>query len=67
MKRALTFLVMRYQQYAPERMRAAYKFEPSCSSYMVFAIEKRGLLKRACVGIRRLVECRSPHEAEDYP
>ena len=48
-----------YQRIAPRKIRMKCRFEPSCSQYMILAIEKYGAFKGLCKGIRRLSKCNS--------
>lgn len=66
-KRTVIWLVLLYQKYAPVKVRAACLFTPSCSEYMILAIQKYGLLKGLIKGIGRLLRCHSPNGGEDYP
>jgi putative component of membrane protein insertase Oxa1/YidC/SpoIIIJ protein YidD len=59
--------VLLYQKHAPERIRRACLFVPSCSDYMLLAIEKYGLVVGVYKGIRRLLRCHYPNGGEDYP
>ena len=56
-----------YQRYAPEHIRAACVFEPSCSEYMILAIEKYGVIRGSIKGVKRLRRCHNPNRGEDYP
>ena len=67
LKRFIVSLILIYQRYAPERIRAACLFEPSCSNYMLMAIDKYGVLKGVAKGIGRLMRCRYPNSGIDYP
>lgn len=66
-KKVVVWLVLAYQRYAPEKLRASCLFTPSCSEYMLLAIEKYGLYKGICKGIRRLLRCHRPNGGVDYP
>ena len=46
-----------YQRIAPRKIRLKCRFEPSCSQYMILAIEKYGIIKFVCKGIKRLSKC----------
>lgn len=60
-----------YQQIAPRRIRMKCRFEPSCSQYMILAIEKYGVIKGVCKGIKRLSKCNNRGDGMrggfDYP
>lgn len=59
--------ILLYQKYAPENMRRSCLFTPSCSEYMLLAIEKYGVIVGVCKGIRRLSRCHHPNGGVDYP
>ena len=59
--------ILLYQKYAPEKMRCSCLFTPSCSEYMLLAIEKYGVIRGVYKGIRRLGRCHYPNGGEDYP
>ena len=66
-KRAAICAVRIYQRYAPDSIRNKCRFEPSCSEYMILAIEKYGFLKGTLKGINRLRRCRPGGGGYDYP
>jgi putative membrane protein insertion efficiency factor len=37
------------------------RFTPTCSEYMIAAIEKKGLLLGAVLGVKRLLKCHPYH------
>lgn len=61
------WMVKVYQRYAPESLRDECLFEPSCSNYMIMAIEKYGFFKGFWKGIKRLRRCKQPNGGIDYP
>ncbi len=67
MKKAVICAVKIYQRYAPEELRNKCRFEPSCSDYMLMAIEKYGLIKGVKMGINRLKRCNINGGGVDYP
>lgn len=66
-RRIVICLVRIYQRYAPEGLRAACVYEPSCSQYMILAVKKYGALRGVWKGIRRLLRCHPPNAGTDYP
>lgn len=56
-----------YQRYAPDSLRNKCRFEPSCSEYMILAIEKYGLIKGLQKGICRLKRCNINGGGFDFP
>ncbi|MBE6586778.1 MAG: membrane protein insertion efficiency factor YidD [Ruminococcaceae bacterium] len=67
MKRVVICSVHIYQRYAPDSIRNKCRFEPSCSEYMILAIEKYGLFKGVIKGIDRLKRCNTNDGGFDYP
>lgn len=59
--------VLLYQKFAPKKLRLSCRFEPSCSNYMLLAIEKYGFFKGFFKGMRRLFRCHYPNGGVDYP
>lgn len=66
-KRAVICCVRIYQRYAPEAVRRKCRFEPSCSEYMILAIEKYGFFKGVAKGINRLKRCNINDGGYDMP
>ncbi|MGN1419173.1 MAG: membrane protein insertion efficiency factor YidD [Acutalibacteraceae bacterium] len=67
LKRGVICAVKIYQHFAPETLRNKCRFEPSCSEYMILAIEKYGLLKGIKKGICRLKRCNTDNGGFDFP
>jgi len=66
-RKTITWLILVYQKVAPDALRLACVFEPSCSEYMLIAIEKYGVFRGVGKGINRLCRCRYPNGDIDYP
>lgn len=66
-KRMIIKLVLYYQSHKPSRLEGVCVFEPSCSNYMILAIEKYGVVKGVVKGINRLLRCHHPNGGIDYP
>jgi putative component of membrane protein insertase Oxa1/YidC/SpoIIIJ protein YidD len=67
-KKAIIGLVRLYQHYAPERIRRKCIFKPTCSEYMILALEKHGLIKGFYKGIYRMFfKCKGFYYSIDYP
>ncbi len=60
-------MIVYYQNKAIPTMRASCLHTPSCSNYMILAIEKYGTVHGVAIGIRRIVRCRLPNGGIDYP
>lgn len=56
-KRIILSSVRICQRIAPRIIRLKCRFEPSCSQYMILAIEKNGVIKGFRKGIKRLSKC----------
>ncbi|MDR1100413.1 MAG: membrane protein insertion efficiency factor YidD [Treponema sp.] len=68
LKKAIIGAVKLYQHYAPEKTRRKCLFKPTCSEYMILAIEKYGALKGVYKGLHRLfVKCKGHYYSVDYP
>jgi putative membrane protein insertion efficiency factor len=50
-------LITVYRQFISPLLPPSCRFTPSCSLYMLQAIEKYGLLKGVLMGARRLLRC----------
>ena len=66
-KQVLTYMIQLYQAYAPESVRNRCRYEPSCSQYMLLAMEKYGLWKGIRKGLRRWGGCKPPAGGYDMP
>lgn len=58
-------LIHIYQRIAPERVRRACRFSPTCSEYAVLAIMKYGAWRGGWLAIKRLSRCKPPHGGFD--
>lgn len=67
MKKIVVRFIYFYQKHAPKRMREACRFIPTCSDYMLLAIEKYGLFRGVIKGICRICRCHPPNGGVDYP
>ncbi len=56
-----------YQASASFRLRNSCRFEPTCSNYMILALNKHGITKGTLKGIFRLLRCRPPNGGIDFP
>ena len=63
----LTGLIRTYQHFAPDQIRNRCMYEPSCSDYMLQAIQKYGPIHGLIRGIRRLKRCNSRGGGFDPP
>ncbi len=66
-KKALINSILFYQKFAPNRVRESCRFTPSCSEYMIIAINKYGIIYGVIKGIKRLNRCKPPNYGDDYP
>lgn len=67
LKHIVVFSVKLYQLFAPASIRCKCRFEPSCSAYMILAIQKYGLPKGLIKGINRLMRCNRNNGGFDMP
>ncbi|MBQ8322821.1 MAG: membrane protein insertion efficiency factor YidD [Clostridia bacterium] len=66
-KRFVIGVVLCYKAFAPLKVRDRCRFQPTCSTYMIMAIKKYGLIYGIIKGIRRITRCHPPNGGEDYP
>lgn len=67
LKKIVVSAILIYQRYAPESIRLACVYQPTCSNYMLLAIEKYGVIRGVIKGIKRLARCHYPNSGIDYP
>jgi putative membrane protein insertion efficiency factor len=61
--RALTLGVLRiYKRWISPMLPSACRFHPTCSEYMIEAVEKHGAARGVWMGARRLVKCHPFHQ-----
>ena len=61
------WLIHFYQKHASPELRSSCLFIPTCSDYMILAIQKYGVLRGVYKGIRRILRCKPPNGGYDYP
>ena len=66
-KNFLIGLVLLYKAFAPMSIRDKCRFEPTCSTYMIMALKKYGLIIGLVKGICRIFRCKPPNGGKDYP
>ena len=66
-KRLAIGCVLCYKAFAPIEVRQRCRFTPTCSTYMIMAIQKYGLFIGIFRGIRRIVRCKPPNGGTDLP
>lgn len=59
--------VLMYKAFAPFSMRDQCRFEPTCSTYMIIALQKYGAVVGLIKGILRIIRCKPPNGGIDYP
>ncbi len=59
--------VLMYKAFAPLEIRHQCRFEPTCSTYMIMALQKYGLIIGLIKGVCRILRCRPPNGGIDYP
>ena len=50
-----------YKQWISPMLPAACRFHPTCSEYMLQAIQQHGAVRGVSLGLRRLVKCNPFH------
>lgn len=60
-------MVLMYKAFAPLETRGKCRFEPTCSTYMIMAIKKYGVIRGVFKGIKRILRCKPPNGGIDYP
>ena len=58
----ILFLLRGYKRFISPLLIPACRFTPTCSEYMMDAIEKHGLWKGVGLGAKRLLRCHPFHE-----
>lgn len=66
-KPLLITLVRSYQALASSKTRERCRFEPSCSVYMIQAVEKYGFWRGLKKGLKRWRSCKPPNGGYDIP
>lgn len=67
LKRILIWCIRFYQRFASSKTRERCRFEPSCSEYMILALQKYGVFRGVQKGVRRLLRCKPPNGGFDLP
>jgi uncharacterized protein len=57
MKSVAIFIVRVYQAMLSPFFPDSCRFQPTCSAYMVLAIEKHGVVKGGWLGLKRMARC----------
>jgi putative membrane protein insertion efficiency factor len=57
MRAAALFLLRFYKRFISPILPPMCRFEPTCSIYMMHAIEKYGFIRGTWMGLRRLARC----------
>jgi len=66
-KSLLLFLLRGYKRFLSPLLPRACRFEPTCSVYMMQAIESYGAFRGGWMGLRRLSRCHPFHEGGHDP
>jgi len=61
-KKILILLVRAYQLLVSPLLGAHCRFQPTCSRYMIDAIDRFGALRGTLLGLRRISHCHPWHE-----
>lgn len=66
-KKLFIYLIRGYQIFiSPMKPLQSCKFRPTCSQYMIDAIEIHGVVKGIMLGLRRLSQCRPRSKYQGY-
>jgi putative membrane protein insertion efficiency factor len=61
--RALTLAILRiYKRWVSPLLPSACRFHPTCSEYMMEAVEKHGAARGLWKGVRRIAKCHPFHQ-----
>jgi putative membrane protein insertion efficiency factor len=61
--RWLIILLLRfYKRFVSPLLPSACRFYPTCSEYMIAAVERHGAMRGVWLGLRRLARCHPFHE-----
>jgi putative membrane protein insertion efficiency factor len=58
----LIFVLRSYKRWISPMIPSACRFHPTCSEYMIEAIERHGALRGLGLGLRRLLRCHPFHQ-----
>jgi len=61
MRQALILLLRFYKRFISPMLPSACRYYPTCSEYMLNAVEKYGVLKGVMMGMGRLLRCHPFH------
>ena len=61
MRELLIALLRLYKQWISPMLPTACRFQPTCSEYMMQAVERHGAVRGISLGLRRLLKCHPFH------
>jgi hypothetical protein len=62
MRQQVIFCLRIYKRWISPMLPAACRFSPTCSEYMMEAVEKHGVLRGLWMGLKRLGRCHPFHQ-----
>lgn len=62
MKKIAIILIRGYQKFISPMFLPTCRFDPTCSTYFIQALEKYGFFKGSYLGIRRILKCHPFHK-----
>jgi len=62
MRKAVIATLRFYKRFLSPLLPSACRFEPTCSEYMLEAVEKYGAWRGISLGLRRLLRCHPFHQ-----
>jgi putative membrane protein insertion efficiency factor len=61
MQRAIVTILRGYKRFVSPLLPSACRFDPTCSEYMMEAVEKYGVPRGVWMGVRRIGRCHPFH------
>ncbi|MBX9600826.1 MAG: membrane protein insertion efficiency factor YidD [Bryobacteraceae bacterium] len=61
MQRIIIILLESYRRFLSPALPPACRFHPTCSKYMLQAVQEHGALRGTGIGLRRLLRCHPFH------
>lgn len=62
MKSLVVLLIRFYQRFLSPLLPSSCRYQPTCSNYMLQAVERYGVVKGVWLGIKRIGRCHPFHE-----
>lgn len=62
MRKVTVSFLQFYKRFVSPALPSACRFHPTCSEYMLDAVQKYGVLRGISLGVRRLLRCHPFHQ-----